>query len=107
MCQFSFVVGNHVMSTAQHTARRDANISLRIQRPLLDLIDNAAELAGKSRTQFVLESAKQHAIDVLLDQRFFSLPDAQFKAFMRALDHPAEPTKNLKELMASKAPWEK
>jgi uncharacterized protein (DUF1778 family) len=74
---------------------------------MLDLIDNAADTAGKSRTEFVLESARRQAIEVLLDQRLFSLPPQQFEAFKRALDRPAEPTEKLKELMSIKAPWEK
>lgn len=96
-----------VRTTQRTVARRDTNISLRIHRPLLDLIDNAADVVGKSRTEFVLESARKHAIDVLLDQRLFALPADQFEAFQRALDNPAEPTSKLRELMASKAPWEK
>ena len=93
--------------TVRRANRRDTNISLRIHRPLLEMIDNAAEVVGKSRTEFVLESARKHAIDVLLDQRLFVLPATQFEAFQRALDNPAEPTNKLKELMSSKAPWEK
>ena len=52
---------------------------------LRDLIDRAADVFGKTRTEFILESARTHAIDVLLDQRLFKLDDEQYAAFLHAL----------------------
>lgn len=94
--------------TKARDARSDASISMRISRQTLDLIDDAASVAGKSRTDFVLESARRHAIDVLIDQRLFLLDDERHEAFMRALDDPPLPSARLKQLMRSdKAPWER
>ena len=55
------------------TQRRDAVINVRLPTKLRDLIDRAADIVGKTRSDFILESAQKHAIDVLLDQRLFSL----------------------------------
>ena len=86
----------------------EASISMRISRRTLDLIDDAACIAGKSRTEFVLDCARRHAIDVLLDQRLFVLDDDRHDAFMRALDDPPLPSARLKQLMRSdKAPWDR
>ena len=52
--------------------KRDAVINVRLSTKLRDLIDSAAEVVGKTRTDFILESARKHAVDVLLDQRLFS-----------------------------------
>jgi uncharacterized protein (DUF1778 family) len=71
------------------------------------LIDNAANVLGKTRTDFIVESARKHAVDVLLDQRFFTLEPAQYEEFLLALDAPPLPTEKLKKLMSSKTPWEK
>ncbi len=49
------------------TKKRTTIINLRVPRVTRELIDTAAEVVGKSRTEFMLESARQHAIDVLLD----------------------------------------
>lgn len=84
----------------------ETSISMRISAQMLSLIDDAAAVAGKSRTEFVLESARRHAVDVLLDQRLFVLDEDQHAAFMRALDDPPAPSARLKQLMRRKAAWE-
>jgi uncharacterized protein (DUF1778 family) len=83
------------------------SINLRVPTVTRQLIDTAAAAVGKSRTEFMLESARQHAIDVLLDQRLFVLDPEQHDAFMQALDNPPKPNAALKKLMSSKSPWEK
>jgi len=93
--------------TRKVTGRRSTSINLRINETTRDLIDSAAAAVGKSRTEFMLESAREHAIDVLLDQRMFVLDDKQFAAFVAALDHPPQPNHALKKLLARKSPWEK
>jgi uncharacterized protein (DUF1778 family) len=87
--------------------RRDAVINVRLTTKLRDLIDRAADVVGKTRSDFILESARKHAIDVLLDQRLFSLDSKQYDEFLRVLDEPLEPNVRLKQLLASKSPWEK
>ncbi|WNJ88791.1 DUF1778 domain-containing protein [Bosea sp. 685] len=85
---------------------KTTTINLRVPRQTRDLIDTAANVVGKTRTEFMLESAKQHAIDVLIDQKLFSLNEAQFEAFMDVLDNPPPPSSRLKRLFAEKSPWE-
>lgn len=87
-------------------SRRDAVINLRVPAKTRDLIDIAAASLGKTRTEFVIESARQHATDVLLDQRLFSLRDDAYRAFSDALANPPKPSPRLKALLADKAPWE-
>ena len=50
---------------------RDAAISLRAKPAQRDLIDQAASLLGKNRSDFMLEVACDKAQQVLLDQVFF------------------------------------
>jgi uncharacterized protein (DUF1778 family) len=57
---------------------RDVTINIRAKKNQRDLIDRAAELQGKSRSKFMLESAQKTAQDVLLDQRFFGFDEAKF-----------------------------
>lgn len=87
--------------------RRDAVVNLRVSQALRDLIDHAAQAAGKTRTDFIIESARQRAIDALLEQRLFPLAEDQYAAFLEALDAPPAPNEKLKRLIASPAPWEK
>jgi len=61
---------------------------------------------NKTFSAFVIESAREQAVDVLLDRSAFDLSADQAEAFARVLEDPPAPTEKLKELMQSKAPWE-
>jgi uncharacterized protein (DUF1778 family) len=74
------------------------SIKLRIDNHARQLIEHAAAVLGKTRTEFVVESARQGAIDVLLDQRLFVLEPQHYKAFMHALDNPPPPGPKLRAL---------
>jgi len=87
-------------------ARSDKSVSMRIPQQTKDLIERAAVSVNKSFSAFVIESAREHAIDVLLNQTVFNLSAEQAEAFAQALDNPPAPTEKLRELMKSKAPWE-
>lgn len=84
---------------------RDAAINLRALPEQRDLIDQAASLLGKNRSDFMLEAACERAQAVVLDQVFFSLDADKFKQFTALLDAPPEPNPGLERLMAVKAPW--
>ena len=89
---------------------RDATINLRALTQQLDLIDQAARLLGKSRSDFVLEAACEKARSVVLDQVFFSLDEDRLKQFTAMLDAPPAPNPGLERLMAVRAPsggWNK
>jgi uncharacterized protein (DUF1778 family) len=84
---------------------RDAAINLRALPQQRDLIDQAAQLLGKNRSDFMLEAACDKAQAVLLDQVFFRLDDARFRAFVALLDAPVEKDPGFERLMAVNAPW--
>jgi uncharacterized protein (DUF1778 family) len=84
---------------------RDAAINLRALPEQRDLIDRAASLLGKNRSDFMLEAACDRARAVVLDQVFFSLDSARFQQFTTMLDAPPGPNPGLERLMAVKAPW--
>lgn len=87
--------------------KRDTTINVRLSARTRDLIDTAAEISGKTRSEFILESARQQATDVLLDQRLFSLEEEAYAAFVKALDDAPAPPERLRRLFADKAPWER
>lgn len=87
-------------------AKHDTTVSLRMPLQTKALIEWAAHTVHKTFSAFVTESASQHAVDVLLDQRVFNLSADQVEAFARVLDNPPAPTEKLRELMQSKSPWE-
>ena len=90
------------------TQRKEAvsiNIRARVQQR--DLIDQAAERLGRSRSDFMLAAACREAEDVLLDQAFFTVNAGTFAKFQAMLDRPLPPTDKLRRLLKTKAPWDK
>lgn len=91
----------------EHSNTRTAAINLRALPEQRLLIDKAAKLLGKKRSEFILEASCQTAEDVLLDQRLFLLSQADYDEFEALLNAPVKDNPALKKLMAKKAPWEK
>ncbi len=90
----------------EHAATRDTAINIRASRQQRDLIDQAAQALGRSRTDFMLESACREAEGVLLDRAFFRLDRDAYARFTALLDSPPPPSDELRELLLTKAPWE-
>jgi uncharacterized protein (DUF1778 family) len=80
-------------------------ISMRIPPDARDLIDRAAKATGRTRTDFMLETARKAAEKVLLDQRMFYLDTAEYEAFLKALDAPPRDLPELRRLLTEPAPW--
>jgi uncharacterized protein (DUF1778 family) len=72
-----------------------------------DLIDQAAERLGRSRSDFMLETACLKVEDVLLSQAFFMVDTDTFEKFQALLDRPLPTTDKLRQLLKTKAPWDK
>lgn len=88
-----------------HTGQREA-LNLRIKPEVRELIDRAAELAGKNRTDFVLDAARRAAEDTLLDRTVFTVSPKAYRQFLARLDAPSKPNKRLLKTMQTRAPWE-
>lgn len=85
---------------------RDVTINIRAKQNQRDLIDQAAAVQGKSRSEFMLESAYQKAQDVLLDRCFFGFDEPTFKQFLALLDAPPTRNETLHTLLTTEAPWD-
>ena len=90
----------------KETARRET-INLRASQKQKTLIDRAAEAVGRSRSDFMLETACREAEAVLLDRRYFALSEDDFKKFKALLDRPPKENPRLRRLLQTKAPWER
>lgn len=104
------MVSNRLPAVEQDTATASGargSINLRIENHTRDLIDHAASVLGKTRTEFMIESARRSAIDVLLDQRLFTLDAENHAAFMQALDNPPPSGSRLQALLRRVPAWEK
>lgn len=93
-----------IIATPAAKPRRDT-LNLRIPAAERNLIDRAAESAGKTRTDFILEAARRAAEETLLDRAFMVVSPEVYAEFLRRLDQPAQPNKLLQKTMRAEAPW--
>ncbi len=89
----------------EEATRREA-LNLRIKPQLRELIDRAAEIAGKNRTDFVLDAARRAAEDALLDRTVFAVSPHAYREFLARLDAPPRPSKRLRKSLNTPAPWD-
>jgi uncharacterized protein (DUF1778 family) len=90
----------------ERPALRRGMINIRIKPAERDLIDQAAALRGKSRSDFMLEASRRAAEEALLDRTFLRVDEATYARFIALLDAPPRPNEQLSRLMQTKAPWE-
>jgi uncharacterized protein (DUF1778 family) len=95
------------MSTYQSAKTTRGTLNLRIKPELRGLIDRAAELSGRTRTDFVLEAARHAAEDALLDRAVFVVNPKAYAEFLARLDAPPRPNARLRRSLQTTAPWEK
>jgi uncharacterized protein (DUF1778 family) len=86
--------------------RKEHPLSMRLPEADIAIIDRAATLRGRSRTDFMREAAVRAAEDVLMETLPIRMSAAGFKAFMAALSGPATPVPEMVELFRRAAPWE-
>jgi uncharacterized protein (DUF1778 family) len=87
--------------------RRSVTINLRATEAWRALVDHAASLMEKTRTDFIIDATRRQAEDVLLDQRYFVLDEKRYAAFVNILEEPPMPNDQLKKLVSRKAPWQR
>lgn len=94
------------MMTTAAVATRSARLGLRATPEQEAVLRRAAEVAHKSLTDFILDSACQAAEQTLLDQRLFMVSGRQYQAFLDLLDGPSAENDGLRDLFSRTAPWE-
>jgi uncharacterized protein (DUF1778 family) len=89
-----------------NTERKEHPISMRLPEADIAMIDRAAGLRGRSRTDFVREAAVRAAEDVLMENRPIRMTAEGFAEFMAVLSAPPAAVPELVELARRPAPWE-
>src|SRR5436190_10322589 len=86
--------------------RKEHPLSMRLSETDIAIIDRAAALRGRSRTDFVRDAAVRAAEDVLLETLPIRMSAAGFKAFMATLSKPGAAVPEMVDLLRRAAPWE-
>ncbi len=92
---------------APSSTTAEVNIHLRSRAQDRNLIDQAANLVGANRTQFMLASALNAAKNVLIDQSTIFADAKSFQKVMDWMDRPATSaeTAGMARLRDAQAPW--
>lgn len=94
------------MTDASHPALRRETLNIRIKAAERGLIDRAAALSGKTRTDFILDATRRAAEEAVLDRTLFMAgPDAH-AAFSARLDAPPRSSPRLQKALQTPPPWE-
>jgi uncharacterized protein (DUF1778 family) len=94
------------MLALSNLATRSARLGLRATSEQEAVLRRAANVAHKTLTDFILDSACQAAEQTLLDQRLFMVSTAQFDAINALFDRPEQENLGLRELFNKRAPWD-
>lgn len=92
--------------TSTTKTTRSARLGLRATPEQEAVLRRAAEVAHKSLTDFILDSACRAAEQTLLDQRLFMVSGTQYQALMDLLERPAQDNEGIRDLFARPAPWD-
>jgi len=95
------------MPASQTEKVKRETLNLRIKPELRGLIDRAAKLSGKNRTDFVLNAARHAAEDALMDRTVFAVDPKAYAEFLARLDAPPQPNDRLMRSLQTAAPWER
>lgn len=93
------------MSAPRISNIRSARLGLRATQEQEQILRRAAEIARKSLTDFILDSACLAAEQTLIDQRLFMVSGPQYLAFMDLLDRPEQHNQGIQDLFSRKDPW--
>ena len=86
--------------------RKEHPLSMRLPQSDIAIIDRAAGLRGRSRTDFVRDAAVRAAEEVLMENVLIRMSPSGFRSFVAAISGQASPVPEIVELFKRRAPWE-
>lgn len=81
-------------------------LDLRLTASAKHTLQQAAQAARRSVSEFVIESALARAEETLPDRRHFGLDLEQWQAFLTALDAPPRPVPRMAKLLSEPSIFE-
>ncbi|MDX8524548.1 DUF1778 domain-containing protein [Mesorhizobium sp. MSK_1335] len=79
-------------------------VNLRIREDVRILIDRAAKIRGKTRSDFMIDAAYRAAEDTLLDQTLVKVDAESYQHYLDILDRPPS-SEGFVRLMNAPKPW--
>ena len=79
-------------------------VNLRIREDVRGVIDRAARICGKTRSDFMIDAAYRAAEDTLLDQTLVKVDAESYRHYLAVLDRPPG-GEGFERLMNAPRPW--
>lgn len=79
-------------------------VNLRIREDVRMVIDRAAKIRGKTRSDFMIDAAYRAAEDTLLDQTLVKVDADSYQHYLAILDQPPS-GEGFERLMSAPKPW--
>jgi uncharacterized protein (DUF1778 family) len=86
--------------------RKDHPLSMRLPEADIAIIDRAASMWGRSRTEFVREAAVRAAEEALAERTLIRMSPEAFAAFRKAIEAPGTAVEEMVKILRRPAPWE-
>jgi len=80
---------------------RNSRLELRLSGDMKSLLQQAADAMGKKLSEFVIDSARHEAVDVITDRRVFLLDEHQIAEFEAILDRPVQGNTKLRKMLTT------
>jgi uncharacterized protein (DUF1778 family) len=93
--------------TKVRATRKEHPLSMRLGDADIAIIDRAAALHGRSRTEFVRAAAVQAAEETLIERALIRMSPEGFTAFREAIEAPPAPVEEMVDVLQRPAPWER
>ena len=94
------------MTTSSERSSRRETLNIRIRAEERGLIDRAAQVRGKNRTDFILEAARRAAEETLLERAIISVNPEAYADFLARLEAPPQPNERLRRTLQTPLPWD-
>lgn len=91
---------------ASGVKKKQHPLSMRLPQSDIAIIDRAADLRGRSRTDFVREAAVRAAEEVVMESALIRMSPKAFAAFMSAIASPAAAVPEMVEALERQPPWD-
>ena len=85
---------------------RSERVDLRMTPAAKRTLQQAAAVANKTVSEFLLDSSLSAAFETLADRRVFQVDEVQWAAFKMALDIPPRDNPRLRKLLKTRVPWD-
>jgi uncharacterized protein (DUF1778 family) len=95
------------MNTLTEVTNKRDTLNIRIKPEERNLIDHAARVRGKNRTDFILDAVRAAAEETLYNQTIILTSPETYAKFLTQLDMQPSHNARLRKTMQTPAPWEK